>query len=694
MGVPFASYVSCAILFLTFAIFLLLRRARTLTRLAAILASLATSLWAVSAAYEFSATEASRFVPQLLEVARTCGWIMLVVAALPWASATRRATIGYFSGALCLVAAATVGILGPLPITERFALPQTIPVLFYLLLSVLGLVLIENLFRNTPAGHRWAVKFLCLGVGSIFAYDFYLYTDALLLRRIDHELLAARGAIDGLATPLLAIWAIRSRLSGSTVVASHKFVFYSTTFIGSGVYLLLMAAVGEYIRRYGGNWGRSFQVAFLFGTLLVLIVPLFSGSFRARLRIAIAKNLFGYKYDYREEWLRFIHTISAGEIDSDLPTRVVRAVADILDSPEGGIWLNREPNRYSLIAAWNISRWKVSEADSIVTASHPMIKFFARADKIINVTEVAARVDRGDDLVLPDWIGSNRRAWLVVPLPHKDRVLGFMVLGQPRAPRDLNWEDYDLLNTVARQAGSYLAQHEADIALSDARQFETFNRHFAFIAHDIKNLSSRLSLIVSSASRHMGNPNFQADMLETVRSSVEKLNQLLRRLNPQSASGNVREIVEMASVVRDALASQDSGFPPIAAHLDNRAGLNVMADREQLIRVVRNLIQNAVEAAGADGHIDVRLSAVETAAVLEIEDDGPGMDEEFIRNNLFRPFRTTKGSGYGIGAYEAREFARMLGGSLDVASKPGQGTVFRLSLPLSKAEASAAAISP
>jgi signal transduction histidine kinase len=61
------------------------------------------------------------------------------------------------------------------------------------------------------------------------------------------------------------------------------------------------------------------------------------------------------------------------------------------------------------------------------------------------------------------------------------------------------------------------------------------------------------------------------------------------------------------------------------------------------------------------------------------------MDEDFIRNRLFKPFFTTKASrGMGIGAYQAREYVRSLGGTLHVDSTPGEGTVFAIELPLAE----------
>jgi signal transduction histidine kinase len=108
----------------------------------------------------------------------------------------------------------------------------------------------------------------------------------------------------------------------------------------------------------------------------------------------------------------------------------------------------------------------------------------------------------------------------------------------------------------------------------------------------------------------------------------------------------------------------------------------VRVDQERLNAVLEHLIQNAQEATGPDGEVEVVVRAEYRMAVAANRDDGCGMDEKFIREKLFRPFTTTKGNaGMGIGVYESHEFARGAGGELTVVSAPGQGTVFTLRLP-------------
>src|SRR5690606_3473343 len=100
-----------------------------------------------------------------------------------------------------------------------------------------------------------------------------------------------------------------------------------------------------------------------------------------------------------------------------------------------------------------------------------------------------------------------------------DRLVGAVLLARPEIGRQLDWEDFDLLRIVGRQVASYLAEAQSQEALSEARRFDEFNRRFAFIMHDIKNLVSQLSLVARNAERHADNPEFRVDMVATLKNS-------------------------------------------------------------------------------------------------------------------------------------------------------------------------------
>jgi putative PEP-CTERM system histidine kinase len=255
-----------------------------------------------------------------------------------------------------------------------------------------------------------------------------------------------------------------------------------------------------------------------------------------------------------------------------------------------------------------------------------------------------------------------------------------VVLALPRSKVKLNWEVSDLLKVAGNQAASYLAQHEAANALMVARQFESFNRMSTFVVHDLKNLVSQLSLLLSNAEKHKQNPEFQQDMVETVYLSVQKMKRLLEKLSG-SDSAEKPVPLSIAPLLQEAVKSKSIAEPKPVLEVQD-ANLTVYANSSRLERVVGHLIQNAIEATARDGLVHIRLQKEQDFAIVEIKDSGHGMSEEFIREKLFRPFVSTKSAGMGIGVFESKEYVSELGGTLEVTSSESDGTVFRILLPL------------
>jgi putative PEP-CTERM system histidine kinase len=160
-----------------------------------------------------------------------------------------------------------------------FVVPsQRLALFASLSMSVFGLVLIEQLFRNVSPDFRWSIKPLCLGLGGVFLFDLYLYSDALLFNRIDSDAFSIRGFAHALGLPLVALSAIRSHDWKRRLVMSQRAVMQSATLVIVGAYLLFMASAGYYVRFFGGEWGRALQLALLFAALLVLVGLTFSGA--------------------------------------------------------------------------------------------------------------------------------------------------------------------------------------------------------------------------------------------------------------------------------------------------------------------------------------------------------------------------------------------------------------------------------
>jgi putative PEP-CTERM system histidine kinase len=265
-----------------------------------------------------------------------------------------------------------------------------------------------------------------------------------------------------------------------------------------------------------------------------------------------------------------------------------------------------------------------------------------------------------------------------VPLLHQQRLVGLVILAAPEYRRPLDWEDFDLLRTAGKQAASSLAEAMGQEALANAQRFEEFNRRFAFILHDIKNLVSQLSLLARNAERHADNPEFRADMVATLQSSVGKMRELLARLAPQSSARVERvEPRPLRPILADAIATRRRDRD---VQLLGDAGVTALVDAGALDQAVGHLLQNALDASSGTP-VTVRVASHGGSVAIAISDKGVGMDGDFIRNRLFQPFASTKPGGFGIGAFEARSLIAAMGGRLSVDSRPGGGTTFTINLP-------------
>lgn len=678
--IGFISYSLGGMVFLLLAVWLFFSWKGHLKGGLLLLAVVATTIW-----LGCSVIHTTYYIPEILhfvELFHTLAWLLFLFNILR-PSNGQRWVAPVFRPFVKLVSLAFISLV-VIDIYQLVRGTQLLPdvwVFEHILLTITGLVLVEQSFRNARKDKRWALKYLMLGLGGLFAYDFFLYSDAMLFKHMDYIFWVARGLVYALVVPFIAVSAARQPDWSLDVFMSRAVVFHGASLAGAGLYLIVMASAGYYVRIYGGTWGTVIQVAFLFAALMLLLVMMSSGRMRAVAKVHINKHFFNYKYDYRQEWLRFINTISLSDTETGLRERTILAIAQIVDSPGGSLWLRDAENNYQVVARYN----EMDELTESFAADSTVSSFLADKGWIVDLHQYRADSSQYDELVLPDWLVALRHHRLLLPLLHGDDLLGMILLQQPHSNPQINWEDHDLLKTVGRQAAGYLALMQLSEELGESRQFEAFNRLSAFVVHDLKNVVAQLSLVTINAKRHKNNPAFIEDAFSTVENAVERMNRMLGHFRKDRREGVSKELVNLASVLQLVCTRRAVARPiPVLTCPVDTIGL-VQGEKERLAAVLEHMVQNAQDATPADGMVGLRLAINDDFAMIEVVDTGCGMDEDFIRNRLFKPFDTTKGNaGMGIGVYETREYIQSLGGKITVSSSPGQGTMFSISLPLSK----------
>jgi len=646
-----------------------------------VVASIITCLWAALAAQQTHAHTILTIPLVVLETFRGVAWIGFVYFVLRQRQTRLRThqLLAVFIVILLLLLATSVFIdtfseSATKNLYDRSSFDLTI--IGMLLIASSGLIVVEQLFRNISEAERWALKYLIFAVGGIFIFDLLMYGDALFFRKIDPLFWQTRGYINAMVVPLIAVAAARNPEWSLDVFVSRRAVFFFGGLLAIVVYLTIMFIGAYYIRHLGGTWGGVIQLIFLFAALLALAMLSFSGSVRSRLKILLNVHFFNYRYDYRGEWLKFINSLSGQQLDPHLRTRVVTAIAELVESPGGVLWL-REDQRFQVKANWNV---RLDEDLTLYSSNLDSLRDYLKEHKCVINLKKTEELLQNEKLTLPNWMDSIFEAWLIVPLLQQEQLYGFILLTKPRAELELNWENEDLLITTGREACNHLALLSASERLSEARQFEAFNRLSAYVVHDLKNIVAQLSLLVKNAEKHKGNPEFIADAFETVENSVNKMSRMLLQLQKSKSSAELIKRTDLNQVLRTAVNNQ-AGQLPVAHLREPESQYYVLAESDRLSSVLQHLIQNAQDATADDGHIEVRVKDVDKDCIVEIQDNGVGMDSEFIQNRLFRPFDTTKGNaGMGIGVYESRETLRSFNGDIQVSSRVGEGTTISVIL--------------
>ena len=542
--------------------------------------------------------------------------------------------------------------------------------------SIVGLILVENMMRNLSRDQFWAAKLFGIGLFGVLVFQFLVRLPEFLTATPADGLIAARPLVFLMVLPLFVVTAVRSPTLQLRIHSSRKIVFHTAALITAGILLQGTAVAAYYVRTYGGDNATVLSIVLGFGGAVAIAVAIASAGIRSRLRIFINENFFSYKYDYRLEWNKFIHALSAWE-EGDIPLRVLRTLAELLDSPGGALWVMRESwHQFMPVAHWSFRT-------ELAPVAPDDACFEAFEDPECAYLELASQEENASAAL---WHGRFPAAWLAVPLRYRGALIGVALVNKPRAERKLDWEDKNLIDLVAMQLAAYLVQEETAQALTDARQLEEFNKRFAFIVHDTKNTIGQLSLLVRNAEQFGHNAEFRKDMVVTLRNSVEKLQALLAQLKggglAKANGAGTKEQVNVTALIADFVEEKRHLGLNLALSGGKAPVFAEVADKNAFLGVLEHVVTNAVEAAPPGAPVNVRIVTSDVSVRVAVDDTGPGMSQQFIAEELFRPLRTTKGTGFGIGAYQAREIMRDLGGDIDVRSKIGEGTTVALSLPV------------
>lgn len=538
------------------------------------------------------------------------------------------------------------------------------------------LVSLELSFRSASPDTRWRVKYLLIGLSVIFGTRLYVLTHAILVNRLEASDLAAHAASFPVGGALILVSLLRGGLADTRLHVSRALLGKSVTSITVGAYLLAAGASGWLLSSFQAPQFIFWAVLGLLLCTVLASVLFLSEDLRWRVRRTVARHLYSQKYDYRDEWLLFTQRLGAPTTSLEFSERFLWSVSTTFGPSCSALYLSRDTGDglYQLAASLGSSHWP-----NVVELRRPPLDSLIRPPWHIRLLlkqsfEPVAH-DRGAGLDMPVW------PLLAVPLIWQGSPAGFLLLGSQRNGVPYDAEDLVLLRLLAQQAVSALVGLRLAEASARSREFQALHRLTSFIMHDLKSSLSTLELLTRNAESRLSDLAFQRDALRTLTRTVDRMRRLLARLSPTVLSGaEVRTHVDLRAVLQQVAKDvpQEDGLEVVQIL---EPVPEILGDPESLERVVRGLVDNALDAMERKGTLTLCTAWRPPWVECTVSDTGCGMTPKFIEESLFRPFRSTKKDGWGLGLYHAQEVVDSHHGRIEVLSEPGKGTAMTLRFP-------------
>jgi putative PEP-CTERM system histidine kinase len=535
----------------------------------------------------------------------------------------------------------------------------------------MSIVNIEATLRCSSGTERAKIKETLIGAGGIVAINIFYYSHALLYRYINMNLISVKAGIVLISILFIAYALLRNNVMDVQVVVSRRVVYRSISIFIVAMYLVGIGIMGKGLMYVDPQVGENITVFLAFAGMIAIVTVVFSEQLRRKALVLINKNFYRHKYDYREQWLRFTQRISLKHSYDGLLDSIAQGFKDAIGFQSVAIWLDDKGNgEFVCVKA-------VDKAESSTGPNKELVNFLKEKQWVLYIHD-----PKCSDTVLKstEFIERNE-VCLIVPLLHRDKLVGFIVLGEALANVEYNYEDYDLLKTLARQATAAILNARLSEELIDAKEMEAIGKLSSFVIHDLKNASSMLTMLAQNAEEHIENPEFQKDAIHGISNTSEKIKGITMKLKNLHQKTTVNlEYDDLGMCVKGAVSEFSLNENIRLNYVENEI-VETKFDKEEIHKVVVNLIMNALDATGDKGHIDVVVGKENNIPFIKVSDNGCGMSQEFVEKDLFKPFRTSKKKGLGIGLYQCKTIVEDHSGKIRVNSVEGKGTDIIIYLP-------------
>lgn len=552
----------------------------------------------------------------------------------------------------------------------------------YLIIGlVANLVQLENTLRSSTGSNRWQIKYVIFGVMAIHAFFIYAASQAILYSALSAQTIIAISVVNIVSISLMGVFIVRHRLLDVEVFISRYVIYNSVTVLAVGVYLIAIGVITQGIRYLNTPYDSLLKTLFVFVAALILVIALFTSVIRRRVQLFINRHFYSHKYEFRDKWMETTERISGKRTIEDVSATLTGMITETMSVRNCNVWL------YDAATKTYIASGGYQGAFAKIPSSHPLIK---RIHAELRPFALEAAGGEAEEFLHEDIKALSKATGAVLCAPliteAQTDTVGFILQDADLSGESYGQDDFDLLKALTTQAAVQISNLRLTQDIMNVKEMEAFNKFSAFIMHDLKNLTNSLSLVSQNARDNMNNPEFQKDAIRTIDATVTRMKNVIARLSnmPKETQLQRKDALLSDIIIKAIKHVPSAGGKHVTLINEATEAFPIHVDPDALEMVFINIILNACEAVGQDGKITISALSDNDCVTVTIADNGSGISTEFILNGMFKPFKTTKKSGLGIGLYQCKSIVENHGGSIAVTSAEGRGTTFIITLPCSR----------
>ncbi len=571
-------------------------------------------------------------------------------------------------------------LLLPGPSVLFLSSPELNTLSFFLMgVLLFGLFQMARTYVSAAGLEQWNIKYPMIGVFLWVLSIFLVHANQVMAGGFERSFLYLED-LGLFSMDILFLYSLLiQRAKDVSLQISRNAINRSLLLLMAGGGLIILGGLSSTLKEFGPIWSRLSSSLMIFLGMAAVLVVFTSERLRRELENFLGVHFYSSRYDYRAAWMTLTKALSESKELRDLIPTLMERTQEISFS---------DSIIYCHIGDGTPQSLTIRQS---LGCKHPekINNGFLDPD-LVPILLPGTPIHKRDsfplekDTLIAGLFNALHANW-ILPLVFRNKIIGILGMSIKSTGNKGLPEDRLFLQALSVQWVSLLVNATLSREMAWTWESDLLSGLRAFTFHDLKNAGIALKLILHNARENMTSPEFQEELLQNLQSISQQIDQSMDQfLYPFRQEYTRQTSFDANTLIQKTLKGLSSEtFPELKTEMHFQDIPPVSGNARAFETTVRNLLINAREAMDGKGLIRITTQILEKGKVtISILDNGPGMSQDFIDNNLFRPFQTTKKKGSGLGLFSSKLLIEQSGGQIQVNSTEGVGTEFLITLPV------------